>query len=373
MLEQKGSYFFIMTRIMVDHVSKSFADTDHDVPVTALDDIHFRVRSGEILAVLGPSGCGKSTLLRIIAGLTEPDSGQVLYDNTPLHAVPKMERGIGMIFQEGALMPHWESGKSVGFFFSLRQRTEEVPERVREISKITGFGLELLMDRQPKELSGGERQRVAIARALTRDLQVLLMDEPFANIDAKLRTQARVELKRLLNRFPVTSVYVTHDQTEAMALAERIIVMNKGKIEQVGTYQRLYENPINQFVAEFVGTEPINMLSGFVISGKWKGDSFGGFGIRQDLEEGERVLLGIRPEHVRQVDADAPGAVPGTVKEVTPYFAERYQQVTVRGNGETWLMHVPPEVQVAPRDTIHCALETEHILYFDPKTGLRLG
>lgn len=362
-----------MTRITVNHVSKSFADTDNDVPVTALDDIHFKVQSGETLAVLGPSGCGKSTLLRIIAGLTEPDSGQVLYDNTPLRDVPKMERGIGMIFQEGALMPHWESGKSVGFFLSLRNRTEEVPERVREISRITGFGIELLMDRHPKELSGGEQQRVAIARALTRDLQVLLMDEPFANIDAKLRAQARVELKRLINRFPVTSVYVTHDQTEAMVLARRLIVMNRGKIEQAGTYQQLYENPINRFVAEFIGTEPINMLKGFVISGKWKGDSFGGFGIRQDLEEGERVLLGIRPEHVRRVDADAPDAVPGTVTEVTPFFAERYQQVTVRGNGETWLMHVPPAVQVAPRDTIHCALDPKHILYFDTQTGVRIG
>ncbi|MEO0563792.1 MAG: ABC transporter ATP-binding protein, partial [Chloroflexota bacterium] len=185
-----------MTTITVEHVSKSYTDAPGG-PVIALDDVSLRIESGQVLAVLGPSGCGKSTLLKMIAGLEAPDSGRVLYDGVPVMDVDRRERNIGMVFQEGALIPHWEARRSVGLFLALRKRTEEIPSRVHEISAITGFGLDVLMDRRPSMLSGGEKQRVSIARALTRDLDVLLMDEPFANIDAKLRSQARIELKRL--------------------------------------------------------------------------------------------------------------------------------------------------------------------------------
>ena len=362
-----------MTSITLEKVHKTFTDDRNGEALVAVDGVSLKLNPGETLAILGPSGCGKSTLLRMMAGLVEPDEGHVLFDNVPLRDVPKMERGIGMVFQEGALVPHWDARRNVGFFLSLRQREEEVPERVRRISKITGIGIEKLLDKQPKQLSGGEKQRVAVARALTRDLSVLLLDEPFANIDAKLRSQARTELKRLMNEFPVTSVYVTHDQNEAIVLGQRIAVMRAGHIEQMGTYQQLYKNPVNRFVAEFVGTEPINLLMGFVIEGRWKGDSFAGFGIRQDWGEGERVLLGIRPEKVQQVAEDTAGAVEGMIVDVTPYFSERYQQVTVRGNGETWLMHVALEDSLRPKDKIYCAIDESSIMYFDPKTGLRIG
>ena len=172
----------------------------------------------------------------------------------PLSEIPTWDRGIGMVFQDGALMPHWEAERSVGFFLWLRKREAEVPVRVARIAEITGFGLEKLMKRRPSQLSGGEKQRVAIARALTRDPNVFLFDEPFSSLDAKLRASARVELKRLLREFPVTSIYVTHDQHEAIALAHRIAVMRAGKIEQIGDYQTLYENPLNLFVATFLGT-----------------------------------------------------------------------------------------------------------------------
>lgn len=362
-----------MTVITLEHISKTFTDESTGERITALDNVSLKLHDGEVLGVLGPSGCGKSTLLRIAAGLEKPDSGRVLYDNTPLNEIPRESLGIGMVFQEGALIPHWESGKSVGFFLSLRRRAHEVPDRVHRIASITGFGLDVLMERKPAQLSGGEKQRVSIARALTRDLEVLLMDEPFANIDAKLRAQARVELKRLMSEFPVTAMYVTHDQIEAVALSKRIAVMQAGRIEQLGTYHQLYENPRNLFVATFMGTESMNLLHGFVISGKWKGDSFKGFPIRQDLEEGTRVILGVRPEHIALTDADAPDAADGRVEAVTPFFAERFQQLEVYGNGERWLMHVPPEVRVQPKDVIYCKIAPEHVLYFDPETEQRIG
>ncbi len=368
-----------MTAITVEHVSKDYFENPDGFSgkrLRALDDINFRLADGEVLAILGPSGCGKSTLLKIIAGVLKPDEGRVLYNDVPLADLPLQERGIGMVFQEGALIPHWEAKRSVGFFFSLRRRQEEIPPRVRQISNITGIGLNVLLERKPAQLSGGEQQRVSIARALTRDLRVLLMDEPFANIDAKLRSQARIELKRLMNEFPTTAIYVTHDQIEAVSLSQRVAVMNAGRIEQVGTYQQLYTNPVNLFVATFVGTEKINLLHGFVISGRWKGDSFQGFPIRKDLEEGTRVVLGVRPEHITLVTSDAPAAGiigEGVVEQVTPFFAERYQLLDVYGNGERWQMHVSPDVRVRPRDRVRCTIASDHILYFDPQTEKRIG
>lgn len=365
-----------MTTITVNHVSKAF-DIDPTglggKRITALKDVSLKLESGQVLAILGPSGCGKSTLLRLMAGLLQPDSGEVLYDNVPVHEVDRKERGIGMVFQEGALIPHWEARRNIGFFFSLRHREQEIPDRVRQIAKITGFGLDKLLDRVPSKLSGGEKQRVSIARALTRDLDVLLMDEPFANIDAKLRHEARIELQRLMSAFPVTAVYVTHDQTEAVALSRRVAVMNDGRLEQVGTYQQLYDNPKNLFVATFVGNQSMNLLRGFAIDGQWKGDTFAGFPIRRDLDEATRVTLGVRPEHIRMAQADDTIIGEGVVETVTPYFAERYQLVDVRGNGETWQMHIPADVAIQARDRVRCTIDPQHALFFDTLNGVRIG
>jgi ABC-type sugar transport system ATPase subunit len=364
-----------MTAIAVEHLHKFFTD-DFNKMTTALDDINLRLSDGERLAILGPSGCGKSTLLRCIAGLMTPDSGRILYDGVPVSEVDRDQRNIGMVFQEGALIPHWEARRSVGFFLALRKRADEVPERVHRISKITGFGLDVLLDRTPNKLSGGEKQRVSIARALTRDLNLLLMDEPFANIDAKLRSQARVELKRLMNEFPVTSIYVTHDQIEAVALSERVAVMREGKIVQVGSYEQLYTQPINRFVAEFIGTQPINLFNGFVIDHRWKGDTFGGFPIRRDLDEGARIVMGIRPEHIELASSSEETVVgfgEGTVQNVTPYFAEQHQLLEVYGNGESWLMHAPLDFKLQYKDRIRCHIPAERIIFFDRETGTRVG
>jgi ABC-type sugar transport system ATPase subunit len=362
-----------MTAITLEHITKTYgkADGNPNTPVSALTDISFKMTSGDVLAILGPSGCGKSTLLRIIAGLVPPDSGRVLYDNVVLTDIPMQERGIGMVFQEGALIPHWKARENVGFFLSIRHREQEVPEKLKQIAKITGIGLDKLLDKRPPHLSGGEQQRVSIARALSRDLRILLFDEPFSNLDAKYRTEARVELRRLLNAFPVTALYVTHDQTEAIALAQRIAVMRAGHIEQIGTYQQLYSSPQNLFVAEFIGTPPINRFIGRAEDGHWQGEHFGGFALRGDLSHGSPVILGIRAEHIRRVEAGA--GVAAVVEEVEPHLAERHQLLLVRAGREHWRMSIPLEPLVHIGETIHCACVVEEVLFFDAATGVRIG
>ncbi len=363
-----------LTSITLSHVSKQFPQKDGELlrSVSAVDDISLKVASGELIALIGPSGCGKSTLLRIVAGLTEPDSGNVLYDNEPLALIPTKDRGIGMVFQEGALMPHWVAERTVGFFLWLRKRQDEVPARVARITEITGFGLDKLMQRKPSQLSGGERQRVAIARALTRDPRVFLFDEPFSSLDAKLRASARVELKRLLREFPVTSIYVTHDQHEAIALAHRIAVMRAGKIEQIGDYQTLYENPVNLFVATFIGTPTLNLFQGRVLSHRWEGDSFGGYPVRADLPDDSAVIVGVRPEAFRYDEG-----VPVIVRTSTPMFAERQQIVEVTPENtvsrDQWTVTQPLEPTLQPGDRLTCCPDPNELLFFDAATGKRIG
>ena len=360
-----------MTTITLSHVSKRFPQLRGDLKrdIQAIEDVSLKIADGEVVAILGPSGCGKSTLLRLIAGLALPDTGEVLYDNVPLSDVPLQERGVGMVFQEGALMPHWESARTVGFFMWLRNRVEEVPARVARISEITGIGLEKLMDRKPGQLSGGEKQRVAIARALTRDPRVFLFDEPFSSLDAKLRTTARIELKRLLHEFPVTSVYVTHDQHEAVSLAHRIAVMRVGKIEQIGDYRTLYENPRNLFVATFIGVPTINLFEGRVEQHQWQGRNFGPYPVRADLPDDTLVIVGVRSEAFQLAEQ----GVEATVVTATPYFAERQQVVEVEAGHEAWKLTLPPEPVYHPGDILCCLPDPNALLFFDAKTGERIG
>lgn len=360
-----------MTIITLSHVNKQYEQQagEQTRTVVAADDVSIRFAEGEVVAILGPSGCGKSTLLRLIAGLIKPDSGTILYDNVPLDDVPLQERGIGMVFQEGALMPHWESERTVGFFMWLRNRQDEVPPRVARISEVTGIGLEKLMDRRPSQLSGGERQRVSIARALTRDPRLFLFDEPFSSLDAKLRMNARVELKRLLHEFPVTSVYVTHDQHEAVALAHRIAVMRTGRIEQIGDYPTLYENPRNLFVATFIGVPTINLFDGRVRDHHWHGLNFGPYPVRTDILDDTRVIVGVRSEGFMQT----PDGVVGTVTESIPYFAERQQVVELEAGAEQWKLTLPLEPAYHPGDTICCQPQPDALLFFDATTGSRIG
>jgi ABC-type sugar transport system ATPase subunit len=338
----------------------------------ALDGVDLEVRDGETMAVIGPSGCGKSTLLRVVAGLEAPDRGRVLYDGQDVGGVPPGERGIGMVFQNYALYPHMESRGNLGFFFRLRRREEEVDERVKVTAEIMGLGFAELLDRKPGTLSGGQQQRVAIGRCIARDPRLFLLDEPLSNLDARLRARTRVELKRLLSRFRITTLYVTHDQTEAIALAGRIAVMRRGRIEQVGRWDDLYERPASAFVAGFVGTPgapPANLLAGTV--------------------GGAPALIAARPEHVgvdpREPGEDAAGRQAGTVEAVEPLIAERAQLVHVLLEGTA-----PPGVTVTARlplgapgapgapagaergAAVWLRLDPQRLLLFDPATARAL-
>jgi ABC-type sugar transport system ATPase subunit len=236
-------------------------------PVTALNDLNLVIPDGEALAIVGPSGCGKSTLLKVIAGLEPIDSGRVLFDGRDMAGIKPGERGIGMVFQSYALYPHMKGEGNLGFFFRIHRRpSEEMMERIRITSEIMGIGFEQLLGRSPRTLSGGQQQRVAIGRCIVRDPGLFLFDEPLSNLDAKLRSQTRVEIKRLLRRFAITAAYVTHDQSEAIALGDRIAIMRAGRIEQVGTYQELCALPANHFVAGFLGLSPMNLIDGYLSS-----------------------------------------------------------------------------------------------------------
>lgn len=355
-----------MTTITVEHVSKQFKLRDNEI-VHAVDDVSLKVSEGGSIAIIGPSGCGKTTLLRMIAGLDSPDEGRVLYDDNPLYEMATEDRGIGMVFQNYALMPQWDSEDNISFFLRLRKRQREIPARVKQISKITGFGIETLMEKFPRQLSGGEKQRVAIARAFARDLKLLIFDEPFANLDAKLRQQARIEAKRLLRQYPVTTIYVTHDQQEAAAMSDRLILMKEGRIIQVGSYQSLYDAPANIFVAEFIGVPTINLFEGVIRDGRWYGDDFGGFVLPMSVTEGKAVTLGIRPEHMT-----LNGDIQATVKTAMPYFAERFTLLEVVTGQKLWEVQAPEKAPFKAGDTISLTFNADKHLYFDSRTGERL-
>ena len=274
-----------MTTIRVDQVSRYYPPTPDGKGVLAVDNVSFTLSPGQTVALLGPSGCGKTTLLRLIAGLDKPTSGTVYYDDVPLGDISHRDRNIGMVFQDYALVPQWDARRNVGFFLRLRRREDEVPQRVRDVSDIAGVEIEQLLGKFPAHLSGGEKQRVAIARAFARDLAVLLLDEPFANLDAKFRAGARVALKRLLRRYPVTTALVTHDQQEAASVADRIFLMRDGMVVQSASYQQFVESPQTLFAAQFIGVPALSVFEGTVHNGIWQGNSFGGIEVDRSIPD----------------------------------------------------------------------------------------
>ncbi len=338
--------------------------------LAALDDVTLTVHAGETLGILGPSGCGKTTLLRIAAGLERPTEGEVLYDGENLEDIPNKLRGIGMVFQNYALYPHLPNYDNIGFFLKLRQREVEIPERVHEISELMQIDLGPLLNRKPPTLSGGEQQRIAIARCLARDPRVFLFDEPFSNLDAKLRTSARLELHRLLHRYHVTSIYVTHDQTEAIALAHRIAILNEGRLEQIGTFRHLYDRPVNAFVASFLGKPPMNLFDGYSHTGTWVGSTFSWGPIRSDLDDGIRLNLGVRPEHLIP---DAEGSITGAVAFIEQIYSERVQLVYLTIGQNRAVLRLPLEETVSRGDRLRLTIMPGQVHLFDQETGERLG
>ncbi len=242
-----------MASVRYEQVTKSFGD------VTVITGVDLDIRDGELVVFVGPSGCGKSTLLRMLAGLEDVDRGNIYIGEKRVNNVVPKYRNIAMVFQNYALFPHMTLEENIGFGLKIRGINKaERARRVREVAAI--LGLENLLDRQPRELSGGQRQRAAMGRAIVRNPDVFLMDEPLSNLDAKMRTQMRVEIKKLQRRLGTTTIFVTHDQVEAMTLADRIAVLHDGKVQQFGTPGELYKSPVNRFVAGFLGSPPINFI-----------------------------------------------------------------------------------------------------------------
>ncbi|NWF70591.1 MAG: ABC transporter ATP-binding protein [Chloroflexi bacterium] len=250
-----------MSSVQLENVVKYYDSALLPGAAPALDHITLEIRDGETVSVVGPSGCGKSTLLKTIAGLERPDAGRIFYNQTEVTQIPTQERGIGMIFQDYALYPNREGQGNLSYYFEVRKKTEEEKQqRLKETAEMMGIGFDLLLSRQVDTLSGGERQRVGIARCIVRDPNVFLMDEPISNLDAKLRERTRVEMRRLLSKFGITTLYVTHDQQEAIFMGDRIIVMRAGRVEQFDSFDALYYTPANLFVASLIGTPPISVL-----------------------------------------------------------------------------------------------------------------
>lgn len=381
-----------MFTVQLNNVTKSFSDPDLEYSTQtgqkrfapwqkagpapgprdrdyALNDVTLTIHRGETVSVIGPSGCGKTTLLRIIAGLISPTTGEVLYDGEPIDSIPMADRGIGIVFQDYCLIPHMASYDNIGFYDILRGKREKIPERIEHIASVMNVEIKYLLNRKPPQLSGGERQRVAIAHCLARDPKLFLFDEPLSSVDAKLRVTVRSKIKRLLQHYRITAVYVTHDQTEAIALSDRIVVMNAGRVEQVGPYQRLYEAPANVFVAGFLGNPPMNLFDGHIQDQTWHGKDFVLSSLPHSLGDGKEVWLGIRPEHIKL----EPGGFPALVENVETHFSERMQLLTLRLGETSFIVRVDTESPVRTGETISVRFPAEHLVVFDRTSGRRLG
>jgi ABC-type sugar transport system ATPase subunit len=352
------------------------AEQASDAYVVALDGVSLTVRDGETMSIVGPSGCGKSTLLRVIAGLETPDCGRVLYDGQDMANVPPRDRGIGMVFQNYALYPHFDAYDNLGFFFKLRRREHEIDPKVREAAEILGVNFRYLLSRKPPTLSGGERQRVAVGRCIVRDPKLFLFDEPLSNLDAKLRSETRVQIKRLLQRFHVTSIYVTHDQTEALAMGDRIAVMRQGRIAQVGTFRELYDHPVDSFVAGFFGTPSMNFLPGYVERGTFICGPLR-ISLPKNLQgrvsEGQAVQLGIRPEHLHVTFSEDALRAIGTVEIVEPWPSARVQYVHLRLESFSLVAQVAQELPISRGDRLSLTPDSERLYFFDAVTGRNLA
>src|SRR6266436_7834986 len=358
-----------MASVAIRGVRKAFGSS------YVIHGVDVEIADGEFVVLVGPSGCGKSTLLRMIAGLEHISGGEIRISDRVVNNLPPKERDTAMVFQNYALYPHMTVAANMGFSMRLRGAgAAEVAERVNKAADI--LGLKPYLDRYPRQLSGGQRQRVAMGRAIVRDPQVFLFDEPLSNLDAKLRVQMRVEIKALHQRLRTTSVYVTHDQVEAMTMADRIVVMHDGRVEQIGTPLDLYDNPANLFVAQFIGSPAMNFIKG-------KLHRAGGAvwvdakdGVRLPAEqgvagsEGQDVVYGVRPEHMSVVGAGN-GGVPATVTVVEPTGADTYVYAQIAG--EQVCAVFDERYDFAPDQVIHLLPKLAVTHLFDAATGNKLN
>ena len=343
-------------------------------PVKVIHGIGFDIADGEFVVLVGPSGCGKSTLLRMLAGLEEITAGEILIDDKVVNDLESKDRDIAMVFQSYALYPHMTVGENMAFSLKLRKADPRlIAERVANAARI--LNLDALLARYPKELSGGQRQRVAMGRAIVRDPKVFLFDEPLSNLDAKLRVAMRAEIKALHQRLKTTTVYVTHDQIEAMTMADRIVVMHDGIIEQIGTPLDLYDRPGNLFVAQFIGSPAMNVFPGVLqkeggqmavaaLGVLWPVAGLGGG------NHGQQVHYGIRPGDLPLATAGIPAQV--VVVEPTGAETELLLQIDHGGTARQLTLVLHGRTAAQPGDTVHLAIDAAKAHVFDGQGGQRL-
>ncbi len=321
----------------------------YDKKTQVIENLDLEIIDGEFLVLVGPSGCGKSTVLRMIAGLEEINSGEIFIGDKKVNNVPPKDRDIAMVFQNYALYPHMTVYDNMAFGLKMRKfKKDYIKERVNEAAEI--LDLHELLDRKPKQLSGGQRQRVALGRAIVREPQVFLMDEPLSNLDAKLRVQTRFELKKLHKKLGATFIYVTHDQVEAMTMGDRIVILDKGKIQQVGTPDEVYHQPENIFVAGFIGSPAMNFLDAEII--------------------GKSGVAGIRPEHFSAGDAGKykfkviPELVETLGSEKLVHFDLKDKRVTAK---------IPSEIDITAGVETIFLVDEDKIILFDKETGQKIS
>ena len=353
-----------MAEVAVESVVKDFG------PVQVLRGVSFEAKEGEFVALVGPSGCGKSTLLRCIAGLEAVNAGVIKIGGRIVNNLEPKERDAAMVFQNYALYPHMTVRQNMGYSLKLRKiKPDEIRPRVEEAAAI--LGLTDYLERYPRQLSGGQRQRVAMGRAIVRKPSVFLFDEPLSNLDAALRVQMRAEIRALHRRLGVTSIYVTHDQIEAMTMADKIVVLRNGNVEQVGAPLELYDRPANTFVAQFIGSPAMNLIAGVVAGSKIRLADGMLVAVQSALQENQEVTLGIRPEHFDVSDAAQPNSIPAVILRSESTGTMTYASMAALEE-TTLQLAIPGRRSLEPNQKTNLLFDPRHCHLFDAASLARL-
>ncbi|MDA9207345.1 sn-glycerol-3-phosphate import ATP-binding protein UgpC [Octadecabacter sp.] len=348
-----------MATVELSNVKKRFG------PVEVIHGVSTQIQDGEFIVIVGPSGCGKSTLLRMVAGLESVTEGEIGIGGKIVNDLEPMDRDIAMVFQNYALYPHMSVRDNMGYGLKIAKIPKaEIAEKVDAAAKL--LQLEDYLDRRPRDLSGGQRQRVAMGRAIVREPSVFLFDEPLSNLDAKLRVQMRLEIRDLQNRLGITSLYVTHDQVEAMTMADRMIVMNAGRAEQIGTPLEVYETPQTLFAAQFIGSPSMNVFDAVVENGSL---TVAQTSVPAQTTATGNVTAGIRPEHVI---ADESGPLSITVQMGEPLGANTLLHGRLDGTNEAFTLSLPGVHHAVAGETIRFSVDPAHLHFFDTETGQRI-